>query len=98
MVYNVLISLRAQKEIENAIDYYSMYSTDAPVNFIAVLTDAYATLEINPFFRKHYKNIRSLKLKHFPFSLYFIVNEDKNTVNVLSCFHNKRNPNKMPRI
>jgi len=98
MVYKISVSPRAQKEIENAIDYYALYSVDAPVNFIASLKEAYVTLETNPFFRVRYKNIRALKFNRFPHSLYFIINEDKNTVRVLSCFHNKRNPNKRPKV
>lgn len=98
MVYKIIISPRAQKEIENAIDYYALNSVDVPINFIDVLKEVFTTLEVNPFFGVCYKNVRSLKLKRFPHSLYFIINEDKNTVRVLSCFHNKRNPNKKPRI
>jgi toxin ParE1/3/4 len=98
MAYKIIVSPRAQKEIENAIDYYALYSVDAPVNFIAVLKEAYETLETNPFFRVRYKNVRALKIKRFPHSPYFIINEDKNTVRVLSCFYNKRNPNKRPRV
>ncbi len=98
MAYKIIVSLRAQKEIENAIDYYALYSMDAPVNFITVLSEAYSTLETNPFFRVRYKNVRALKIKLFPHSLYYIINEDKNTVRILSCFHNKRNPNKRPRM
>jgi plasmid stabilization system protein ParE len=98
MAYKIIVSSRAQKEIENAIDYYALYSLEAPVNFIASLKEAYGTLETNPFFRVRYKNFRTLNIKRFPHSLYFIINEDKNTVRVLSCFHNKRNPNKRPRM
>ena len=98
MAYRIIVSPRAQKEIENAIDYYALYSVDAPVNFIASLKEAYNTLETNPFFRVRSKNVRAVKIKKFPHSLYFIINEDKNTVRVLSCFHNKRNPNKRPSI
>lgn len=97
MGYKIIVSLRAQKEIENAIDYYALYSVDAPVNFIASLKEAYGTLEAKPCFRVRYNNVRALKIKKFPHSLYFIINEEKNTVRVLSCFHNKRNPNKRPR-
>lgn len=53
-------------------------------------------LEINPFFRIRYKDIRALKLKKFPHSLYFVIDGNNNTIRVLSCFHNKRNPNKRP--
>ena len=98
MAYKIIVSPRAQKEIENAIDYYALYSTDAPANFIAVLKEAYATMETNPFFRVRYKNIRALKIKRFPHSIYFVINENQNTIRVLSCFHNKRNPNKRPRF
>jgi len=97
MAYKIIVSPRAQKEIENAIDYYALYSIDAPINFIAVLKAAYNRLETNPFFRVRYKNVRALKLKRFPHALYFVINHDKNTVRVLSCFHSKRNPNKRPR-
>jgi plasmid stabilization system protein ParE len=98
MAYKITVSPRAQKEIENAIDYYALYSEDAPIIFISALKEAYNTLATNPFFRVRYKNIRVLKLMKFPYSLYFIINEDRNTVQVLACFHNKRNPNKRPRI
>ncbi|MBP9933051.1 MAG: type II toxin-antitoxin system RelE/ParE family toxin [Chitinophagaceae bacterium] len=98
MAYKIIVSPRAQKEIENAIDYYALYSADAPANFIASLKEAYGSLETNPFFRVRYKKVRALKIKRFPHSLYFIINDDKNTVRVLSCFHNKRNPNKRPRV
>ena len=97
MAYKIIVSPRAQKEIENTIDYYALYSTDAPVNFITTLKESYLTLETNPFLRVRYKNARALKLKRFPHLLYFIVNESKHTVRVLSCFHTRRNPNKRPR-
>jgi len=98
MAYRIIISPRAQREIEHAVEYYGLHSADAPVNFIAVLRDAYATLLTNPFFRVRYKNVRALKLKRFPHSLYFIINESENTVRILSCFHKKRNPSKRPSL
>lgn len=98
MDYKIIVSPRAQKEIENAIDYYVLYSIGVPMYFITALKEAYRILETNPFFRVRYKNIRALKIKKFPHSLYFIINEEKNTVRVLSCFNNKRNPNKRPRF
>ena len=98
MAYKISVSPRAQKEIENAIEYYALYSDNAPRKFIGVLQETYAVLEISPLFRIRYKNVRSLKIKNFPYSLFFVVNDIQKTVRVLSCFHNKRNPNKRPRI
>lgn len=97
MAYKIIVSARAQKEIENAIDYYALYSQNAPFNFVTVLKEAYSTLETSPFFRVRYKNIRALKIKRFPYSLYFTVDETQNIVRILSCFHHKRNPNTRPR-
>jgi toxin ParE1/3/4 len=97
MTYKLIISNRAQKEIENAIDYYSLYNTNAPKTFINLLKDAYETLSTNPFFKVKYKNIRTLKIKKFPYSLYFVINESTNTVKVLACFNDKQNPSKSPR-
>jgi toxin ParE1/3/4 len=77
MAYKIIVSPRAQKEIEKAIDYYVFNSSVAPLNFIIALKAAYSTLEMNPFFRLRYKNIRSLKLKRFPYSLYFNINQNK---------------------
>ena len=96
MAYKIVVSHRVQKEIENAIDYYTLYSSDAPAAFIALLNEAYTALAINPFFGVRYKNIRTLKLKRFPYSLYFIINEKQNVVRILSCFHNKRDPDQRP--
>ena len=98
MAYSIVITERARKEIKNAIDYYASNSNVAPINFSAILKDAFDTLTTHPFFAAKYKNVRSLKLKRFPYSLYFIVNNKKGTVRVLSCFHNKQSPNKRPRF
>ncbi len=97
MVYKIIISLRAQKEIENAIDYYALYSVNAPAHFISALKEAYTSLLTNPFLRLRYKNIRALEIKKFPYYLYFILNEDNGTIRILSCFHSKRDPNNRPK-
>ena len=98
MAYSLIVSLRAQNEIANAVEYYSTRSTHAPNKFIAELNSTYKTLERYPFFGVKYKNVRSLQVKGFPYSLYFIVNDKQGTVSVLSCFHNKQNPYKRPRF
>ena len=66
MAYKIIVSPWAQKEIENAIDYYALYSSNAPQSFINLLKDTYTVLENNPFFSVTYKNIRALKINKFP--------------------------------
>jgi toxin ParE1/3/4 len=98
MAYKIIISPRAQKEIENAIDFYALYSDNAPRNFITTLKNTYQILSQNPFsHRVRYKSVRALKLNKFPYSLYFDINQTQKRVKILSCFHNKRDPNKRPK-
>jgi toxin ParE1/3/4 len=97
MAYKIIISPRTQKEVENAIDYYSALSDDVPLNFVQSVKETFDSLSINPFFRIRYKNVRALKINKFPYSIYFVINKNEQIVRVLSCFHNKLNPNKRPR-
>lgn len=96
MTYEIVVSPRAQKEIENAIDYYALYSKDAPRIFISKVSDAYHVLQTKPFFKVQYKNIRALKINKFPYCLYFIIDEEKARIRILTCFHTKRNPKRRP--
>lgn len=96
MVYKIIVSPRAQNEIVKAIDFYVLRSVDAPNNFVIQLLKGYGILTTNPFFRVQYKSVRAIKLKKFPYSLYYTINENQKYVRVLSCFHNKRNPRKRP--
>lgn len=96
MAFKIIVSPRAQKEVENAIEYYALYSTDAPRNFVTSLEEAYNSISEIPFRRIFYKNVRALKLKRFPYLLYFVVDETKNAIRILACFHCKRNPDKRP--
>jgi toxin ParE1/3/4 len=97
-MFEVVVSVRANKEIENAAEYYALYSAKAPFHFIDSLQKAFDALKHNPFYGVRYKNVRAYKLKKFPYNLYYIVNENKNTIRILACFHNNRNPKKRPRL
>jgi plasmid stabilization system protein ParE len=92
MAYEVLVSPRAQYEIELAIDYYAQYSALVPNRFIKQLNNAYLLLKNNPFLVVRYKNIRSINLRKFPFTLFFVIDEKAFLVRILSCFHNRRSP------
>lgn len=76
MAYKIIVSPRAQKEIENAIDYYTLYSSSAPKSFINLLKDTYNSLATNPFFTVRYKNIRSFKISLLP-----VLYSERNTTN-----------------
>ena len=96
MGYNLIVSPRAQSEIESAIEYYALQNINVPKKFIKSLEATYQSLTTNPFYQKRYKDVRSLKIYKFPYSLYFVVNEEQKLVKILSCFHNRLNPEKRP--
>ena len=96
MAYKIFISPRAQKEIEDAIDYYSIRSSDAPRDFISSLNETYTILSLNPYFRICYRNVRTIVLNVFPYSLFYTINEKEHTIRLLSCFHFKLNPQRRP--
>lgn len=98
MAYKVIVSLRAQREIENAIGFYLLNSKEASLKFVKSLILSYNSLKTHPHYKVCYKHIRSLKIRRFPYTLYFVVDENKNLVKILSCFHNKRNPNNRPSL
>lgn len=90
MAYKIQVSSRAQIEIENASEFYIQNSTNAPRWFIESLHDSYKILTLNPHFEIRYKNVRSFKMKRFPFTLYFTVDDKKKIIRILSCFHNSK--------
>ena len=98
MEYKLIVSKRAQKEIEGAIDFYREKSQTSTPHFIENLEKSYAYILDRHYQRVRYKNIRSIKIKKFPYNLYFIINEEKQNIRILSCFHQKRNPMKRPRL
>ncbi len=96
MEYKLLISERASKEIENAFDYYLKINRTIGDKFLLNLEKTFQSLEHNQNYKKRYKNIRSIKIYKFPYSIYFYTDEEKGIVKILACFHQKLNPKKRP--
>ncbi|MFM6947427.1 MAG: type II toxin-antitoxin system RelE/ParE family toxin [Aquirufa sp.] len=97
MEYKISISNQAQIEIENAINYYALISSKTQRKFVLEIIEVYSILATNPFFSIKYKNIRSVQINKFPYSLYYTINSRNKSINVLACFHQKKHPNKQPR-
>lgn len=95
MAYKIVITLRAQIEIEDAFDFYATKSAVAPAEFIAEIEEAYSRLSLNPFYLVRYKNLRTLSLKKFPFLLIYLIEDD--TVIIKACFHTSKNTSKYPK-
>ncbi|MFA7687658.1 MAG: type II toxin-antitoxin system RelE/ParE family toxin [Moheibacter sp.] len=97
MDYKIIVSKRAQKEIEDSIEFYLNESSSAPIKFIEKIQSTYNSLKQNPIQRRRYKNVMSIRVDKFPFDLYFVTDEKMKQIRILSCFHQKRNPKRRPR-
>ena len=96
MEYKIVVSPRALYEMEDAIDYYAQFSKIVPSQFIGEINRIYSIIQHHPFFSICYKNIRTIPLKGFPYSLYYVVDESLFIVRILACFHQHRHPKGRP--
>lgn len=94
MDYKIIVSPKAQIEIEDISEYYSQISFTVLTKFYVELENAYKFLETNPHFQTRYKNYRAIPIKKFPYLLFFMINETNKTIKVLSCFNTSRSPKK----
>lgn len=58
MAYKIIVSPEAEKEIDNAFEYYLEFSKSAGKSFNKQLSESYKKLKLNPFFEKRYLNVR----------------------------------------
>ena len=97
MIYKIRISTGAEQDIEEAISYYTNFSTSASKSYLAELTKVFETLEINPFYQVKYKKLRAKPFKSFPYLVLFETNEEEKTVFIYAIFNTHRNPTKYPK-
>lgn len=93
MSYQYVFDPIAFKEYKSSIKWYLSKSEQAADNFIKEVTARIRAICSDPTrYRNTYNNFREVMLVKFPFSIVYFVDEDNNTVVIVSVFHNKRNP------
>lgn len=48
--FKIIVSKKAQSEIENAIEYYAEINSNLALKFYSALNETYSKIEINPFY------------------------------------------------
>lgn len=100
MVYNLIISQRAEEHMDNITGYLGekLYNEQAAFHFVESLSDVFDNLENNPFQYSECKdpylkskNYRKAVLLDMNYVVIFRVNED--TVYIAGIFHNLENYN-----
>jgi plasmid stabilization system protein ParE len=87
----VLVSARAARELEEAIEWYNEEKPGLGRAFARTFRAATAVLRENPFlYPIAYSDFRRMTLAHFPYSILFDIRG--NLVVIGSCFHQSRDP------
>ncbi len=94
MVYEIRLSPRAMKEIEQAIDYYSE-SQSTVQKFYEGLDICFEILKNNPFLEVRYRAMRALPMRVFPYIILFTI--EINEVFIYSIFNTYQNTSKYPK-
>lgn len=96
MDFNYKFLPTAEKDIEEATDYYANISVKVLKNFNKQLDLAIDRIITNPYFQKRYRNVRAFAVKKFPYIIFYEISEDEKMIYILSVFCTHQNPEKYP--
>ncbi|MBK8522602.1 MAG: type II toxin-antitoxin system RelE/ParE family toxin [Ferruginibacter sp.] len=95
MAFKYILLEGAQIDYEESLQWYTVRSGTAAVNFIKAMEAAMNLICANPKrWRNKYKNYHELGLRKYPFSIIYIIDAEKELVIVTSVYHHRRTPKK----
>lgn len=91
----IIFKQRALTDLKEAKDWYRHQSIGLDYEFLNCVEEATDRIKENPdLYPIVYKNLHRTLLKRFPFSIFYLIEQDK--VYIISVFDNRQNPNKLP--
>ena len=92
-MYSVIFTQAARGELIDAQDWYEREATGLGSRFRQAIDALIDRMSDNPReFPIVFKNVRRALLRRFPYSLFFVVEDD--TLIVIACFHASRDPSR----
>jgi toxin ParE1/3/4 len=95
--YKVIILPTAKANVKDAKKWYKTKSPQASVNLTAAIKKAYSSLKNLPLRTPTRNKFNVLFLKDFPYGIFYIIEEDINTIFVSAVFNTKQDPEKQPK-
>ena len=96
-MYPVRFSQTARAELIDAQDWYEGEAAGLGRRFREAIDALTERMSANPLqFPVVYKNVRRALLRRFPYSLFFVIEEDDSLL-VIACFHASRDPSHWQR-
>lgn len=97
MGFQVIFKPLAQLEATEAFNWYAQNHINMGDAFAAEVDRTSCFLSRNPYlYPKVEQEVRRANLSRFPYSLFYVVDDD--VVSVLSCFHQHRDPKSRDRL
>ena len=91
MTYKIIVRPEAEREIQNAFDWYEEQSEGLGAEFLHAADACLSGVQRSPeAYQVMHGEIRRALLRRFPYAPFYLPQE--NTIIVLACFHVKRSP------
>ena len=91
MTYKVIVRPEAEREIQEAFDWYEERSEGLGLELLRVADACLSIAQRNPeVYPIMHGEVRRALLRKFPYALFYLIRED--TIVVIACFHVKRSP------
>lgn len=95
MRFQIVYKKRAAEEYLSSLFWYKSKSPYAAEQFVKHIDETLSKIIADPKrFRNTYKNFHEAKVKKFPYSIVYFVDEKEQRIVITSMFHQKRNPRK----
>ena len=93
--YQIVFEPEALEEIEIAFSYYDEIYGNLSQKFAVALNETLAQIKQNPFYQVRYNSIiRLLKIKKFPYTIHYTINELYDEIHILALIHTASDPDK----
>ncbi len=92
MSFKILLFPDAIMDIQEGIDYYKLVSNELGKKFLFQVNNTLEELKEFPFYELRYDNVRMRKVKVFPYVIHFVVNEEKNIIEIYGVRFALKNP------
>ena len=85
---------KARLDIQEAANYYEKQSKGLGRRFVNQIAETSSILKLKPHFQIKYDNVRCLKVRSFPYTLHFTIDEADGIVIIHAIIHSASDPEK----
>jgi plasmid stabilization system protein ParE len=93
MSFRIFNTFSAKSDLIEIISYYKSISPKLATEFIYRLREAQKYILLSPYgFELKYREVRTVLLKHFPYHIHYLINEESKQIIILAIVHAYKNP------